>query len=127
MLMVLMAVLMALMATIVRYMPWIENDRDINQYKYRITHTEIVIIHCIYIYMCVRVNLLCWPGCGVLPCSCRTAFAGCAETSVSEQFAAHGSLSQLALGEVPTFDIKLQMGWVAFDQRMQIMDPVKIR
>ena len=96
-LMVLMAVLMALMATIVRYMPWIENDRDINQYKYRITHTEIVLytvyIYNIYVCVCVRVNLLCWPGCGVLPCSCRTAFAGCAETSVSEQFAAHSSLS----------------------------------
>lgn len=92
MLMVLMAVLMALMATIVRYMPWIENDRDINQSHN--THGDSI-IHCIYIYIavCVRVNLVCWPGCGVLPCSCCTAFAGCAETSVSEQFAAHSSLS----------------------------------
>ena len=53
MLMVLMAVLMAPMATIVRYMPWIENDRDmcIYIYKYRTTHTEIVLytVYCIYI------------------------------------------------------------------------------
>ena len=49
--MVLMAVLMALMATIVRYMPWIENDRDINQSHN--THGDSI-IHYIYSCVCAR-------------------------------------------------------------------------